>query len=109
MIQTFRWFGVSDSVQLSHIAQAGATGVVTALHHVPNGEVWELEEIQKVKTKIEYLENVLTDYHTETVQLTQQIQALKQDNKRLRMKYKDQYKNSNWISCLFGQANGAWR
>ena len=93
MRQSFRWFGPDDSVKLSYIKQAGASHVVTALHHINNGDIWTVNEIKQRKKVIEANG---WDNHEDTFEETirrellaaqQTIYILKEDNKELTKAY----------------------
>ena len=53
MLQTWRWFGPDDPVSLNNVRQAGAVGVVSALHHMNQGQVWSDDEVAKRRAEIE--------------------------------------------------------
>ncbi|MBV1901842.1 MAG: mannonate dehydratase, partial [Kordiimonadaceae bacterium] len=52
MREAWRWFGPTDIVELDHIRQAGASDIVTALYHIPIGEIWPLDEIVSLRDHI---------------------------------------------------------
>ena len=89
--KTWRWFGPKDTISLAEIKQMGVEGIVTALHHIGNGEVWPVEEIMKVKNDVEA--HGMRWSVVESLPVSEGIKTANADRQRLIDNYKRSLQN----------------
>lgn len=91
MEKTWRWFGPNDKITLDMLRQIGVEGIVTALHHIPNGEIWSEEEVVKMKNFIE--EHGLRWSVVESLPVSESIKYGGSDRDQLIDNYKESLRN----------------
>lgn len=91
MEKTWRWFGPNDKITLDMLRQIGVEGIVTALHHIPNGEVWSLEEVEKMRDLIEA--NGMRWSVVESLPVSESIKYAGPDRDELIKRYKESLAN----------------
>nr|WP_321411982.1 mannonate dehydratase [uncultured Carboxylicivirga sp.] len=89
--KTWRWFGEKDPITLDMLVQMGVEGVITALHHIPNGEIWSTDEIKRVKNLIE--SHGLRWSVVESLPVSEGIKICNDDRARLIKNYQQSVRN----------------
>ena len=93
MKETWRWYGEFDKISLQEISQTGAKGIVTALHEIPYGEIWNVDQISLLKDRIQKPHFGLTWEVVESLPIHEDIKMGKGNLKELFSNYRQSLEN----------------